>query len=161
MKQTGNVLILIIIVAILAIGAVIYYKSNSSQPESTKSAEQAKTIQSKNLKFSVEIPSDFEKQEKFTTVILNNNGNEIKISRVATNFENLENYLADLSNKNKFNLSNKENLSINDSVAIRGNTNDEKIYFIYRDGWVFSISTDSNSLFDDLDQIAHSFHYIP
>lgn len=38
---------------------------------------------------------------------------------------------------------------------------DEKNYFIYVSDSVYSFSTSDKSLYDDLDQIAQSFKYIP
>lgn len=175
MKQSGNIKIILVIIATLAIGVLIYYKSKpdtssnstssysstNSKAESTKSAEQTKAFQSKNMRFSINVPLDFATQEKFTTLILTKNDNEIKISRVATNFDNLEDYLVDLSNKNKFTVLDSKKLIINEFSSVQGNINQERIYFIYADSWVFSMSTTSEALFDDLDQIAKSFQYTP
>lgn len=176
MKQQGNILIILAIIAALTTGAIIYFKSNSfstPQPTSTPRAAtssdgQIKTFQSKNLKFTINIPAYLQIEEKFTTVILKSNNTQIVLSRIATNFENLEDYLNDLSIKNKLVIEDREVKTINNLNSVTANIKasvnrdkNEKVYFIYVDNWIYSLTTDSESLYDDLDQIAQSFKYTP
>lgn len=168
MKQKNNVLILVIIVATLATGAFVYYKSDTSQSESTRSTQQTKTFLSKNLKFSINIPSNLLIEEKFTTITLKNDDVKITISRNGTNFEKLEESINDLHQKNKTLMFNKTSLNINGLTAIKGVLNNpsgsssrEFVYYIKIDNIIYVLSTKDESLYNDLDQIAQSFRYTP
>lgn len=138
--------------------------TNSTTGTGTPKASQ-RLFSSKSLDFSVELPKGFEVEEKFTTVVLKSSDGEILISRAGSNFDNIDDYLADLTVRNKLRFREKKKLTINDLEAIRGKFTEEGreeiIFFIYVEDRVFSISTTSNPLFDDLDQIALSFHYTP
>ena len=169
MKQKGKILIILFVVAILILG-IAFYKSKSINPvptpQPTNTAEQTKTFQSKNLKFNIDLPSKFEIQEKFTSLLLKSDNGEIVVSRVATNFDNLDSYIKDLSQKNKIEIMDNESKIINGLSSIVGRIKNvstqelkDKIYFIYSEGWIYSLSTSSQSLYSDLDQIAKSFRY--
>lgn len=127
------------------------------------------TFTSKNLKFSVTVSNDYLINEKYTSIMLKNNLGEIKINRIGTNFSNLNDYLQDLEVKNKLQIINKETFKVGGLDIIKGIINhtitkvaDEKAYFIYSNNWsVYSFSTSSPALFDDLDQIVRSFRYTP
>lgn len=162
MKQKSNVLFLVIVIAALAIGAVIYYKSSSSQPESTKSAEQTKTFQSSSvMKFTIELPINYKANEKFGSVTINTDTRQILIGQNGTNFNNLQDYIKNSRNNLDTRLTNRKNLKINGLDATFGFIGEERIYLIYAENTVYSISTKSSSLFDDLDQIAQTFRYTP
>ena len=70
-------------------------------------------------------------------------------------------YITDLHKKNKVGFTEQQVLSINGLSAIKGYVNDEKIYFIYAQYAVYTLSTREPSLYSDLDQIAQSFRYAP
>jgi len=177
MKTNKNLIILVLVVAMVILAVfILSLKSNKTsitppvlQSNTTvSSGEQTRIYKSKDLKFSVSIPSRFQVEEKFTTVFMKNVSGEILLSRVATNFENLNNYLDDLSKKNKILITDKKELTINQYDSIRGKIQYSSLenptktsYFIYVDNWVYSFSTSSPTLFDDLDQIAQSFRYTP
>ena len=136
--------------------------------DSSSPGTDLKLFGSKNLKFAVQLPVDFEVEEKFSGVIIESEGGEIILSRVATNFTELKDYLDDLEKNNKFIIDKRESRDINRMEAVKGiiksNVNskiDEKIYFIYSDNWVYSLSTKITVLYSDLDQIAQSFRYTP
>ncbi len=138
--------------------------SNLASPTSSPSATQTKLYQSKNLKFSVVVPADFQPEEKLTTINLSKGNMYIQIARVAINYNNIQDYVQQLSKLNNFNLTQKESSVINGYHSIDGiikSTGEEKDYFILVDGWVFTISTNSRVLYNNLDQIAQSFKYIP
>lgn len=123
-------------------------------------------FQSKNLKFSVSIPANFEIEESFTTVIFKNQNGEIIVGRSGTNFIKLEDYLEDLTRKNTATITNRQYMDgksdiIKGKIQYLKSKAQKEIYFIYSDNWVYSISTDSEELFDDLDRIAKSFRYAP
>ena len=131
--------------------------------------EELKTFRSSSImKFSILVPKNFQVEEKFGSVKISTEQGSIEINKNGTNFSDLENYLKDLSKKNQFELVNGESLNIAGLKSLKGDlkssTNpdlNERIYFIYVDYRVYSISTKLISLFDDLDQIAQSFRYIP
>jgi len=117
---------------------------------------------SSSQKFSVSIPSKFTIEDTYNLMILKNNIGTITVSSVGTNFESLDEYLIDLSIKNNFSLDNQERLTINSLPAIKLKIGSRLDYFIYGTEWtVYTLSTDSEALYDDLDQIVRSFKYTP
>ena len=170
MNKQGNVLTSIIILVVLAAGITLYYFSSkpttyspkSTQPESTKSAEQTKTFQSSTImKLSISVPADFEVIEKFNSVSVINNNEKILIAKNNTNLNNLDDYIKNSKNNLEDELKNKKDLNINGLQSTSGFINNEKVYLIYVSNTVYHISTSSEDLYDDLDQIAKSFKYNP
>lgn len=181
MKQSGNILIIsVIIITAFLFSSVVYYSLKSTnksnkysinapiQPETTRSSQETtKIFSSKNLKISFVVPLNSSVEEKFTTVIIKIDSHNIKVSRSGTNFDTLDDYLKDLGAKNNFSLLDKKTSDISEFQSISGRIErsieplQEKIYFIYADGWIFTFSTSFESLYDDLDQIAQSFKYTP
>lgn len=171
--QKGNILIILGVVIALLAGFIIYNnKSNSkyqppstSQQTATNNAEQTRTYQSKNLKFTITIPTNTQIQEKNTYLDVVINGSVIDVVRNGTNADSLNIYLKDYDTKKNVQISDNNNLTINGYEAnSRIETNigsgiKQKIYYIYTDNWVYAISTNSESLYNDLDQIAKSFRY--
>lgn len=170
------ILPIIIVLIVLAGG---YFVANQSliqkktlptqSPSPSPPSQELRTFQSKNLKFSIQTPTDFETEEKFTRVTLSStNNDEILVNRIATDFSNLEDHLNDLNKKNKVEVIEQKPIAINKYQALvrlikypGGPSQGERIYNILVDNWVYSISTSSKSLYDELDQIAQSFRYIP
>lgn len=171
---------IIVIVVILASGYFAFNRYSQpttlltppqakQTPPTSPASQELKTFQSKNLKFSIQIPTDFQTEEKFTRVTLSNtNRDEIFINRIATDFSNLEDHLNDLNKKNKVEVIEQKSIAINKYQALvrlikypGGPSQGERVYNIFVDNWVYSISTTFESLYDDLDQIARSFRYIP
>lgn len=165
MKQQGNILIILTIIVVFLAGLAFYNqskpKSNPTQPTSTNTLAETKTFQSKNLKFSITVPSIFQVEEKFTTVLISKGDNQIMINRNGTNFDKIEDYIKDLGIKNHFVILNKTSSQINGLEAISGKIEETKIYFLYKNNAVYSFSTNSEALYNDLDQIAQSFKYTP
>lgn len=178
MREKGNILIILAVVVALAVGSVIYFQLNSTQnspslrnsyiqsspssiPASSNNAGQMKIYQSKTLKFRLNLPNEYQVEDKLGSVTISSDRGEIFIDRNGTNFENLEDYVIDLEDKNKYPLTSKKNLIINNLEAITGLGKNERIFFIYKEHFVYTISTTSKSLFNDLDQIAQSFRYTP
>ncbi len=178
--QKGNILIILVIIAALTAGVVFYLKSNSpttpttnyinppttSQPTSTKSAEQTKTFQSKTLKFTIILADNFQIEEKPGRVDLLNPNGKAYIDRNTTNFSDINEYLKDLDMHNKVKIIENKQIAINNySANLRritlGSGETQKVYTIFIDGWIYSIYSDSDSLYSDLDQIAKSFRYTP
>ncbi|MBI4084532.1 MAG: hypothetical protein HY431_01360 [Candidatus Levybacteria bacterium] len=136
--------------------------NNYQQPNTSQNT----TFQSKNLKFIVLAPKNFEIEESFTSVIFKNEEGEIVLGRSGTNFKKLEEYLEDLSIKNRATITNRQYFNgqpniVKGRIRYQNIQTEKEIYFIYNDNWVYSLSTDSEALFDDLDEIAKSFRYRP
>lgn len=164
-----KLLIIFIIIGTLAISSFLYFKSKipTSSPkaaiptQTSNVPESTKTYQSKDMKISIRINSNINVEDRLGRIILNNQKGQIIINKTGTNFENIKEYLEDLQLKNHFVLEMKKDLEINSNSAISGYLKDEKFYYIYADYRVYSLSTSSESLYDDLDQIAKSFRYTP
>lgn len=171
-------IILAIIAVVFIFAAVGYLASRqliNKKPQQTlqiqtptPTSQPLKTFKSNSvMKFSIRIPEDFSIEEKFTRVKLNKNEEDIYIEKVGTNFSNVEDYLADLHKSNKTQILSQETKKIGSYIAIletikSPNKNAiEKVYSIYVDNFIYTFSTSSESLYDDLDQIAQSFRYIP
>lgn len=179
-RQRGFTIIFILLVLGLIGGSLIYLvwqiaqtpptspTSINSSPTPSPESTQTKNYYSKNLKFSIEIPSNFEIQEKFTSVVFKTKRDEITVSRNGTNFDNLEAHLDDLHKKNNSTLEKKQSLILNGLSSINGvlkfpggPTEGQKVYYFYADNAIYILSTSSKSFYDELDQIAQSFRYTP
>lgn len=170
-KQTAYIFIfLFLLILFFYLISILSNKPTSYQPKltTTYNPQQPREYRSKNLKFAITVPSDFQIEERFTIVNLVNAEGEISIDRIGTNFDDLEGYLQNLVAKNKVLIINKNSYQIGSLNAISSiirhpisKRPDEKVYFIYEDNWVYSLSTSSPALFPDLDKIAQSFRYTP
>lgn len=167
---TGTIAITLslIIMTLLYTLPKIQHKSPLRTPLINRPAvvEQSSFVyQSQSLNFSITVPEKYLIEEKQTYISLRSGVQQISIGRSGTNFNTIEDHLAELANKNKLTLNNRKSISINDLPAlvteIYSNNRREKVYFIYRDYVVYNISTDSPILFNDLDRIAQSFRYTP
>lgn len=158
-------LLLPIIIVLLA--AAGYFAVNQKTilpgkaPSSSPTSQELKTFQSESQNFSVMIPAKFQVKEKFTTVEFSIQGDLIMISRNSTNFDNIDDYLNNLAKLNKVELKGKEKLTINSLSATRAFVDNTKTYFLHTGNRVYSISTSTEILYHELDQIAQSFRYIP
>lgn len=158
----------------LLFGVVIYLVVNTNktyapQTNTTLNAEeQSKIIKVDTLKMSVSAPKNYRTEEQITFVDLISEKGKINISRIATNLNDIASYLQDFDSKRKIRVSSKSNGRISNLAYVErvedfdgGPITKQKVYFIYVDGWVYSLSTSSPALFDDLDTIAQSFRYAP
>lgn len=170
MKKQNQNLLLIIAIALI-VGVVLFYTKiagSTSFPPSQVTEKQTKTFQSENLKFSLNLPAGFTAKDEPSRITIDSDKGKIYVNRNGTQHEDLDNYLKEFDQQTKLNITADEKLTINNYQArsrIFKNTDvtkgQEKIYFIYADNFVYKISTTSESLFDDLDQIAQSFQYTP
>ncbi len=109
----------------------------SSSAQSTKLFKSSKT-----MKFSIEVPSDYIVEEKFAAVTITTPlGEKIYIDKNATNLNNISDFIKDLEIKNKSDLSDKRNITINNLSAISAEDNKEKDYFIYTEYNVYLLYT--------------------
>lgn len=133
-----------------------------STPSPTTFETDLKTFKSSNvMDFTIRHSDSFVVTENAGSAILSSASGTIIIDQNGTNFNDIEEYLEDLSLKNKFDIKNKKSVVINGYKSIVGMISNEKYYFIFASGVVSSISTPNQELFSDLDQIAKSFQYTP
>jgi hypothetical protein len=105
--------------------------------------------------------------EDYNNVSIVTTEGEIRIVRNRTNFTNLEDYITDFDAKRHLIVSDLSRVSIGgyDALSRIVEFPDEKmirkVYYIFVDYTVYIFATSSQTLYDDLDQIAQSFQYIP
>lgn len=113
--------------------------------------------------FSVEIPINYDVEEKYNTVTIFTPEGEILIDRIGTNFPNISEHIAAIEDSNKLNFDRKELLEINGSGSMikyyKSELEDYKSYSIYTTNKVYTILTFEEELYDELDQIALSAQY--
>lgn len=167
MKKYNRPLIYLIIIFLVA-GLLIFIKAKNSNSLKTlskkliiSSESSSKNYTSKALKLTISVPAKFQIQDNLGRILINAKNGQIIIVRASTNFESVIDYLNFIKAKNHFQLKEQQDIQINSYLAISGFKNGEKIYFIYADGWVYTLSTSSEALYSDLDQIAQSFKYTP
>lgn len=166
-KNNASLFIVVIILAVAVLGVYFtnFYQQTVKNTSPTQQNRQPKTYTSNFLKFTINIPEKYIVQEKDADVALKWQG-EIDIGRTGTNFSSVGEYVSDLEIKNHMTVLTKRIQTINSNSSISGFINyfdgrREKIYFVYANNWIFRISTSSETLYDDLDQIAQSFKYTP
>lgn len=178
--QRGNSLIILVVTTALILSIVFYFiankeiatKSSPAQtmllpppaPSATTIAEPGKTklFRSSNvMDFSIILPNNLEAIEKFGDVTINTPDGNIYIGRIATNYDNLKDYLKDLERENDSPIQNKQDITINKLSATKGIVNNQDYYFIYSNYSVYTLFTPIKDLQNDLDQIAQSFQYTP
>ena len=160
---------ILLILAIFLLAVFIFSQFKSGNLFNTNSAQyssQTRTFQSKNLQFSILIPKTAEIKEGQTYVDIKIDQMLVDVTRNGTNFSSLEEYTKDFDAKNSVDINKMEPSIINGYNVISrqetANNTKHKIYYIFTtDGWVYTLSTSSESLYDDLDQIAQSFRYNP
>lgn len=161
---------LIILISSLII-FLIYFASNNLLISKSKlngevnvleGNNQSKKYRSGLMNFEIEVLSGYTVEDKFTSLILKHiDGEQISIGKNGTNFENLDDYISNHGNNLSNQIINKRKLYINGLESLQGTMGNERVYFIYTNYIVYSISTSDESLYTDLDQIAQSFQYTP
>src|SRR3989337_3905388 len=128
-----------------------FSKTPSSSGTETQKVHVSQRFKSRNLDFEVQIPKDYEINEKLTFVELKFNQYLIDIIRNGTNFDLLEEYLENFDKTRKLKTEEQENELINNYQAVRRiETNldsgvKEKVYYFFVDSWVYTLSTSSES----------------
>lgn len=163
-KQFNKEYFLIAIMFILiAVFFIIQNSENSHKYNNqTVYTTNYKAYNSKTLKISFNIPSNFQIKESFNSINIQSSNGKIMITRQGTNYENLENYLENLSELNNFQVTSQEDGKTEYDSLLIIIDNNKKSYLILPTPWtVYSISTSSQELYDELDEIAKSFRYTP
>jgi len=160
--------LIIIIVFIFLFSVVIYLVANANKdytPEtnsSTNTEEKTKIFRSSTvMKFSITLPATYRVEEKLAKVTISTSGGKIYINQIGTNYDNFEEFLQKVKEENKILLIEEKALTINNLPAVLWEKTDEKLYILYHENTVYTISTKFKSLYSDLDQIAQSFRYNP
>ncbi len=128
---------------------------------------QSKQYYSKLMKFWMEVPQDFGVDDQGVSLVLSKGDKTIVVDRNGTNYESLDKYMAFFDSTRNLKVIESEKVEIDNKEAfirIEAFPNQsitEKSYFIYNNGVVYIFSTQSESLYADLDQIAQSFRYVP
>jgi len=173
-KKRKNRLMILVSIFVLSIIVLFISSYNSQTPPKQINGYQAqfpvndRWYHSSILKFSILVPAEYTIEDQQITVTLHNKKGDIIVSRVGTNFKNIESFLDDLQIKNKLEIVSTYKSKINELDTLKTNIkyfggpkNGEITYYFYKNYAVYSLSTSVPTLFSDLDTIAHSFHYIP
>lgn len=159
-KKKDRNKILVILLLFIILGGLLFYFNSNYQFQGANISHQVKTFNSSNLlKFSIDLPVDYEVAERFGSVSVNSSRGTISIDRNGTNFTNLKDYVENSRNNLKETVQKKEFIKINGLESMVGVSGNQRIYFIYFNYSVYILSTSSDALYDDLDQIARSFRY--
>lgn len=113
------------------------------------------------MRFSITLPATYKVEEKFAKVTISTPAGNIYINQIGTNYDNLEDFLRQVKEDNKILPIEEKTLIINNLPAMFWGKSDERLYIIYHENTVYTISTKFKSLYTDLDKIAQSFKYIP
>lgn len=122
---------------------------------------------SKYMNIILTIPTGFNIDEGTNSMFLKNNQGEIVIGRVGTNENTIDDFLYEGDYRSKLPTKiDRKHIVINglDSVVeieeypTRSDL-DNKAYFFYKDHGVYSLYTNSKSLYSDLDQIVQSLRF--
>lgn len=158
----ASAVLILIIVSVFVFKGIQKQSTQNLIPTPTVPNTSLKTFKSSStMDFTIKVPLKYEIEEKAVSVVLSSTEGNILIGQNGTNFDNLQDYLQDLSKKNKFTLTGKVTTVINGMETTVGKINNEKYYFIYAPDRVYSIYTSFKTLYSDLDQIAQSFRYSP
>lgn len=165
-KKTNkkNLKIIIAVVVLLFTSLSVLYVSQVFLKQNNKQKsvllQTSKEYTSKFLKVTFTYPSNYTLEDRSSRITLSDPKGQIIIESNGTNYQTIDEYLDDLSQKNKFVISDKEKIDLNGKSAVRGNIGEEIYYFIYSDNWtVITVSTKSRDNFDDLERIVQSFHF--
>ena len=174
MKAYSKYLIYLLLVLVLTSTAAYILKLKKEQtPATTKfyvtpSLEKgSKKYTSEQLDFQVNVPEGFVINSKMTYVDFKSGDGLVDIVRNGKNYNSVEEYLMDLDKRRNFQVIKEKLIELNGMDASDrlernlNNAKEQRAFYIYTDGWIYVISTDNSSLYDDLDQIAQSFQYTP
>lgn len=132
---------------------------------SQNEVDKATTFESKYLEFSVSLPIGFQAIDETSRITINSSNSQISVTRNGTQFKNLDGYIKDFDSKRKLTAKDIENTTINGheslsrEVMFPDQNYTQKSYYIYVNNVVYVLSTNTQALYDDLDQIARSFKY--
>jgi hypothetical protein len=160
---------------VMIVGASTYYfltGSNSRKESSLISDEVSnesldktgtRDYSSENLEINIRVPDESEVKEMFTNISIAINGGEVLINRTGTNYPDIKGYFLDLKTKNRLNPKTYNELIINERDSVlatledpNDEANEQRSYFVYVNGWVYTFSTSEQKLNPILDEIVYS-----
>ena len=101
-KHHHNIAVVILLGVILLFTLLILSIMNQKSEKSKLIIDNANTYKSEILDISIVIPNGFSAEEKFGTIkVKDDNGEEIVISGIGTNFEDLDSYVDGVKSKRK------------------------------------------------------------
>ena len=165
-----GVIIIVITMIILSFSGYVIYKTNYQKkykvPPKTNSIDTQVGSTQRNLDFStlnftITAPPSFQVDERITGVLLVNDEGKITVSKSGTDYETLDDYWQFYLDSNNLQDIGEKKLKIDKLDVVSAKVYETKIYIIFKEGIVYTLSTESEFLFDDLDQIAQSFRYTP
>src|SRR3989344_888421 len=178
-KQIKNNSNLIKVVIISVIGIIIVIIFPTIKPQINPSNEnvtlslpsELKKYHSNILDITINIPNDFSAKEIYGNreILLEKDSDVIKIHRIGTNkkYKNTDEFLDDIfgSDSTPKNIEKKyitidgfDVVKVDVKYTTSPNLDDRTYYFFINNGF-YTISTTSQALYSDLDQIAQSFRY--
>lgn len=169
-EKKSNSGIIVVIFVVIVFGFIVYFVGNINKIFLLRSKtviNNLKTYTSEEMKFSIHIPSKFQVEDLEIKLILSYYGKEISMIRNGTNYDNLTDYLVNFDKKRNLVVSEVKRVLIDgkDVLVRMLEFPEEKIkqkaYYVYVDNWVYILSTSSEDLYGDLDQIVQSFRYMP
>jgi len=156
MKTIKNLILFLIVSTLIIIGAALLVLKNTSNP----GIPTPKLLINKELQFSSEalgITFDAPKTAKITenvnTINIEINGETIMITRSASYYDSAEEHVAYLEELNNYTFDKIEKVNENILMTQLG---DKTMYFQKKGDYIFSISTESTDLYDELESIAYS-----
>ena len=146
----GGLIILWIVLEFLGFGML---KNTPAFPSPVSTTARTFTASAVMGGFTIDVPEGFEVEEKFTTVSMKKNNNEILVTFTGTDYKSLQEVISSLNRET----GNITFLIIDDKSAAVETSTSRKAYYIYKDYALYSIFTNSPSFYPDLDQIVQSF----
>lgn len=169
-KSYGNKLVLVIFAFLLAGMYIVLFKQLATLKyvnPSSSAIERTNTYTSNILEMSVTVSDGFEVEERHPVVYLQSYRGEITITQNNLDVDDFDYYIKQYDERRDVNILSSKQLQIGDYEAyervmeFNGVDMTQKSYFIYPDQWViYTISTTSPALYDDLEAIIQSFEYL-
>lgn len=163
-KAKDYYLVVLMVLALCIAVAFWYFEGKTNNIASNSGLENIKKpridYSHPTMDFSITYAPGFEVEEKNHQVTFFKGENKVLISSSSTNYPNLTSHLSDPRNDLLARASEVEKLTINGYEAMSGVLDGKKYFFIYVDNAVYFLSTSSPDLYDELDAIAQSFHYL-
>lgn len=171
LKKIHRQEIVVVGVALLFVVSIMLYLRPKQviAPESINNfSQEMKEYKSDFLDFSVSFPSKFQVEEDMTFVNFISSEGIINVSRNGTDFYDIQSYLQDFDLKRNIQVTSEDGENIQGINGVRriekfnsGPTERHLAMYFYINNSIYAISTSSEELYDELDQIAQSFRYTP
>ncbi len=159
--KKSNKKITYIVLFIISLLSIFLFGNQKIKPESV-------SITSEKLDINIMVPSKYEVNERFTTITIANENGEITVDRYGSFFNDLDDHIKFLSEKNNAKIDIMEKIPSDEYQIYKVKFNHfdspqpkDITYFISVDYTIYSFQANSEELYSDLDAIAKSFRYNP